>query len=193
MATGPAPPKDRVNDPLHSVDHEANRRIELLEKVLADKARQSHRDLFRYWQDKRGPRPYPARRDIDPLDIPRLLPSIFLVDIVDGDNGERDFHYRLVGTRIVEIEGEVTDRLLSDLVPREPRYQELWQQYNNAADGIASFRSEDMQWRDNEHIRYEVFLLPLSSDGKQLDMLLGMADKYRAPVTRPRSKPQSCR
>ena len=35
--------------------------------------------LFTYWNEKRGRRRYPDRRDIDPVDIPLLLPSVFLI------------------------------------------------------------------------------------------------------------------
>ena len=52
-----------------------------------------HLDLYRYWLAKRASRTMPARRDLDPGDIPALLPYLMIVDKVDDQ-----FRYRLVGT-----------------------------------------------------------------------------------------------
>src|SRR5579883_2212719 len=59
-----------------------------------------HRDLYRYWQDKRGNRAMPSRADLDPVDIPWLLPHLSLVHKVSGR-----LYYRLVGTAIVQQHG----------------------------------------------------------------------------------------
>jgi hypothetical protein len=54
-----------------------------------------HLDLYRYWLAKRGFRSMPARSEINPADIPELLPYLIIVDKVDGQ-----FRYRLVGTAV---------------------------------------------------------------------------------------------
>ena len=69
--------------------------------------------LFQYWDHKRGERLMAARRDIDPTEIPRLLPHIRLTEILDGCTR---FRYRLVGTAVVEaygadFTGKYTDEL----------------------------------------------------------------------------------
>ena len=56
---------------------------------------EEHRLLFDYWEEIRGRYPMPSRADFDPVDIPRLLPHIGLVDVVPP--GPR-FRYRVVGT-----------------------------------------------------------------------------------------------
>ena len=54
-----------------------------------------HLDLFRYWTAKRGARPLPTRRDLDPAEMRGLLPHVALVD------RERGFYrWRLMGTAI---------------------------------------------------------------------------------------------
>jgi hypothetical protein len=54
-----------------------------------------------YWQAKRGTRSMPARRDIDPVEIPKLLPHVQLIEIMpDGRS-----RYRLVGTVLVNAFG----------------------------------------------------------------------------------------
>ncbi len=61
------------------------------------------RALYDYWRGKRHGRRFPSRADIDPLEIPRLLEHIGLIDVMEG--GE-DFSYRLVGTGIARAFGE---------------------------------------------------------------------------------------
>src|SRR5438874_31119 len=53
-----------------------------------------------YWESIRGDRAMPRRGDIDPAEIPRLLPFVMLVD-VSAD--PLDFRFRLVGTEIDAI------------------------------------------------------------------------------------------
>lgn len=60
------------------------------------------RELLEYWRSKRGSRLMPARADIDPIEIPTLLPIIGLVDVLDG--GAR-FRFRLLGTEVVDAAG----------------------------------------------------------------------------------------
>ena len=56
-----------------------------------------HFDLYHYWLAKRGDRAMPARKDINPAEIPVLLPYLVIVD-----KAEDRFRYRLVGTAVVE-------------------------------------------------------------------------------------------
>src|SRR5262249_35694053 len=63
---------------------------------MALHARVSHHlDLHRYWLAKRGARTMPARGDINPADIPPLLPYIMFVER-RGDQSRS----RLVGSAI---------------------------------------------------------------------------------------------
>lgn len=51
--------------------------------------------LHAYWKSRCRDRQMPSRSDIDPIDVPTLLPCIFLVDVL---NDPRDFRFRLAGT-----------------------------------------------------------------------------------------------
>jgi hypothetical protein len=57
---------------------------------------------YEYWQSKCGGRAMPRRRDVDPTEIPRLLPHLQITEFVDG--GKR-IRYRLAGTAVVEAYG----------------------------------------------------------------------------------------
>jgi hypothetical protein len=73
--------------------------------------------LWRYWEEKRGSRPLPCRRDLDPVDIPSLLPHLMLVE----RTAEGRFRYRLAGTAVIQAYGrELTGRLIDEVIP-EPR------------------------------------------------------------------------
>ena len=148
-----------------------------LDAVLSQKGLARHKALFIYWRDQAAGTPFPSRADIDPSDIPLLLPDVFLADVLREPDAPVDFRYRLIGTGIVEIEGEWTGARLSRVLADRERFDLLWQQYDAAAAGVASFRREKVLWQEEKHLVYEVLLLPLSSDGKTVDMLLGMASR----------------
>ena len=66
------------------------------------------RDLYDYWRACAQSRAIPSRYDIDPVDIPHLLPGLSLLDT--GHEMEA-LRYRLAGTRVREIYGtEITGR-----------------------------------------------------------------------------------
>ncbi len=66
------------------------------------------RDLYGYWRSCAHRNPVPSRYDIDPVDIPHLLPGLSLLDA--GENLD-ELRYRLAGTRVREIYGtEITGR-----------------------------------------------------------------------------------
>ena len=57
---------------------------------------------YQYWEEKRGTRAMPRRRDIDPGEITRLLPHLQIIEFLDG--GAR-MRFRLVGTAVVATYG----------------------------------------------------------------------------------------
>ena len=57
--------------------------------------------LHEYWRSKAEMRgSVPQRRDIDPIELPDLLPNLMLLDV---EPSPLRFRYRLVGTRIVDF------------------------------------------------------------------------------------------
>lgn len=60
------------------------------------------RRAYAYWDAKRAGRAMPARSDINPTEIPDLLPYIVLTDVL---NEPPYLRYRLVGTRQVQMRG----------------------------------------------------------------------------------------
>ena len=67
-----------------------------------------HIDLYRYWLAKRADRRMPARRDLDPCDIPKLLPYVMIVEKADDR-----FRWRLVGSAVAREAGRDLTAIVS--------------------------------------------------------------------------------
>jgi hypothetical protein len=81
--------------------------------------------LFEYWRSKRNGRSMPARRDIDPLEIPWALSKIFLIDFEPPET----FRYRLAGEEISDVFGKnLKGCTLQDILSPEgcERVTERW-------------------------------------------------------------------
>ena len=127
--------------------------------------------LLDYWNVKRRERIAPSRADIDPAEIPALLANLFLVD-VEGDPPV--FRIRLVGTAIVDRYGEeIRGRTLEELDLGD-QLDSILDQYHQTVRHREPTYCRHRFWRDSGgFINYERLLLPLSSDGERIDVLMG--------------------
>lgn len=129
-----------------------------------------------YWHGKCPPGGgFPARADIVPDEIVRLLPYLFMLDVLPQPGGGLDFRFRLVGTAIMDVEGEHTGKLLSAMFPDRAAYAVLWRQYEDAAAGKVWMREETLRWQGRDHVNYEVILAPLQDEAGRVTMLIGLA------------------
>ncbi|MCR9258040.1 MAG: PAS domain-containing protein [Alphaproteobacteria bacterium] len=88
--------------------------------TLAKSICQQGRD---HWELLRGERDAPLKADFDPMAIPRLLPHVLLVDVIEGG---RDFRYAVIGGHIRQyFLQNWTGRLVSSLPHVEPDGQLL--------------------------------------------------------------------
>jgi hypothetical protein len=126
------------------------------------------RALYAYWQRKKGERLAPARADIAPEEITELLPWVFLIEM----DGER-FRFRLVGTAVTEeYRGKLTGMYL-DEVDLDHATTRTISEYRKSARNCLPIVS---QWQyiknDGRYLDYERLILPLSADGKTVNMFL---------------------
>lgn len=131
-----------------------------------------------YWQRLRGDRTMPARRDIDPVDIPGLLPYVLLVDV---DDEPVAFRYRLVGSIIVSRSvRDYTGMNMTDLPAQRPPSR-LWDLYLRSVTERQPVAMLIPRLGHEEDPAYSVSILaaPLSSDGTVVDMLFGIVDFSR--------------
>lgn len=131
--------------------------------------------LLDYWLERRGERPMPARVDLDPIDIPKLLPHIMLMDVLPGTGRMR---FRLVGTRVVVMFGaDNTGRYLDEVDFGEQR-PAILESYDLAL-AHASPHHRRMGFINKDGVKFDMerLILPLSSDGgRHVDMLISLLD-----------------
>ena len=125
-----------------------------------------------YWTRKRGARFAPSRGDIDPAEIPSILPRVMLADVVRDNTGRVDFRFRLSGTGICDVHGyNLTTLRPSELSP-EP-YGRLIDAHYREAVGRRSPMAHILVLNTNRKSRsYARLILPLSADGETVDMLM---------------------
>lgn len=153
---------------------------ELLEDIQAAKL-DLERDLSRYpdlclvldyWKGKCTGRFAPSRADIDPIDLPSILPRVMLADVETGSDGEVDFRYRLSGTGIRTVHGyDPTTLRPRDLTP--PIYGQLIHAHYRAAVMTREPIAHVIAMVTNQKQRsYARIILPLSADGESVNMLM---------------------
>jgi hypothetical protein len=134
------------------------------------------RQFHEYWRGKMRDGRLPGRADIDPVEIPDLLRSITLVEIVE-DGGKRRYRVRLFGTDHVQYNGRDLTGMFVDEAFAPEDLAKVTEVYDRMADG-----GEPHHWRmhvltpGREFVHYERLMLPLASDGANVDMLIGVFD-----------------
>jgi len=131
-------------------------------------------ELYQYWSNRRAQRSLPARSDIDPVDIPQLLPHIALTEIVPSPDGkEPRFRYRLAGTQIEERFGcPLTNRFLDEI--KQGEYLTYIQSlYRQVMTGLAPVYAESsFEAGDSNTLLAKRLMLPLSDDQRNVNMVL---------------------
>jgi hypothetical protein len=113
----------------------------------------------------------PSRRDIRPDDFKRLLPTISLIDVL---HDPLDFRLRLAGTGLYGVYGrEITGRTLSEVY--NTTAAEYWR--NELTKLVHERRPavgvHNLAWRGAGHLSILWLRLPLASNGRDVDMILG--------------------
>ena len=129
------------------------------------------RDLRTYWSRRCGARPMPARADIDVVEIPALLPYVFLVDVLDQPT---DFRFRLAGTHFSETTGqEVTGKRIAEAFPEQfgGEVRSIWSKV--VAERRAVLTRGNLWISGREYVKWEGVVLPLAADDHSINMLLG--------------------
>jgi hypothetical protein len=122
-----------------------------------------------YWHTRRAAKAMPARADLNPADLVRILPKIMLVDVLQR---EPYFKYRVFGTNIVDwIKFDATGQTIDKINPEKYRRM-LFATYMECV-GARQPIAHRILW-DSEDIphRYKRLMMPLAADGRNVDMLL---------------------
>lgn len=129
------------------------------------------RDIYRYWQSKCRDGTLPRRKDIDPTEIPELLPYVVLVDVIEGG---RDFRYRLLGTHVVDSVGfEFTGQLVSEFMRGREGVLRAEDYHMVIERRAPRHGGGDLIGSGRDLMHCERLLCPLSGDGETIDMIFG--------------------
>jgi hypothetical protein len=128
-------------------------------------------EIYTYWQSLLNGRPMPARKDVDPVQLPRHLPDLMLIDVL---HDPRRFRYRLVGSRIVSASAEDRTGRFFDDVSFFKKNTDVIEHYNAVVEKAVPHITLEPFLNFSNNMTYQAkrLLLPLSSDGKTVDMLM---------------------
>jgi hypothetical protein len=134
----------------------------------------AHEELFAYWSSRRRRRGHlPARRHIHPADFKRYLPAINLIDVLRDGEGRVDYRVRLAGTGLYGVYGqEITGKNLQQAYGGAADYwrAELDKVVLGRKPGVGV---HSLAWRGLAHLSVVWLRLPLASNGREVDMILG--------------------
>jgi hypothetical protein len=127
-----------------------------------------------YWRSKAeaAGRAMPRRADIDPGEIPKLLPDIMLIDVLP----EGRYRYRLIGTANAEAHGiNAKGRYLDEVLPGPEYRAHVLGLYNECVEARRPLYSESMFISTGQRIAErttKVLFLPLSEDGERVNIVM---------------------
>ncbi len=131
-----------------------------------------HQEAYAYWRGKCAGKPLPSRRDVDPVDIPRLLPHVLLVDVREDGR----YRYRVVGTECVQEHGrDSTGQYADEVIPGREYRAHVLGLYDKCVHERRPVYSESLflaphGLKPQRHLK--VLFLPLSDDGARVNMVL---------------------
>jgi hypothetical protein len=131
----------------------------------------SHEELFAYWTSLREGGRLPARAQIHPERFKRHLPTVSLIDV---RHAPREYRLRLAGTGLYGVYGcEITGKTLEDVYA--PDAAAYWRaELDRVVDERRpSVGCHSLSWRGATHLSILWLRLPLASDGRRVDMILG--------------------
>lgn len=136
------------------------------------------RDACGYWNRARGDRAMPSRVDIDPTEIPRLLPHMILTDV---DHDPIDFRFRLIGTYVDRhVNGRYTGERLRH-IPKKGPGSLIWRTLNHVIEtGAPHIGYLDYHGPTEGIHGVEEAILPLGRDGR-VEMLMNILVFVREP------------
>lgn len=129
-----------------------------------------------YWESKIVDGRIPARRDIEPLDIPELLPQIILLDV---SRDPWNFRFRLIGTNVVyHLSEDWTGSWFSQIGHMAAPSRIFTACVNVASSGNPLRNQIPYIGPHSNFISSEDLILPLSDDGATIDKLLVFVEYF---------------
>ncbi len=136
------------------------------------------RELYAYWQERRGKRAAPERADIEPGAIRHVLSDAFIVALDSGAGHP----FRLAGTRVCALFGrELKGASFIGLwaAANQPTISDLLAILDD--ERVGTVAGVTAQNADGEPIDLELLLLPLSASRPSLARTIGILAPLQVP------------
>ena len=131
----------------------------------------AHEELFSYWASRREGGRLPGREGIHPDHFKRHLPTISLIDV---HSDPRDYRLRLAGTGLYSVYGrEITGRTLEEIYSATAADYWRTELDHVVEDKRPSVGVHNLAWRGAPHLSILWIRFPLSTNGADVDMILG--------------------
>jgi len=129
--------------------------------------------LLDYWTLKKEDREFPSRKDINPSDIVTILPNIFIFSLIIKDGKIEDVIASLLGTALVDLYGEATGQSVTTAQDPEvgKRVFLMCDEALIRREPVAN--QVNVLTPDRPHISVSSLYCPLSSNGKDIDKIIG--------------------
>ncbi|MGE4220274.1 MAG: PAS domain-containing protein [Alphaproteobacteria bacterium] len=126
--------------------------------------------LYAYWRSKQSDGRPPRRRDLDPIEIPDLLPILHLIDVLWDP---LRFRHRLVGTDVVRHMARDVTGLMVDESLYGPATDEIFESLRKLATECRPYRRQArLDWHGRQWLAVESVELPLTGDAGEVSMIL---------------------
>jgi hypothetical protein len=147
--------------------------------------------LDHYWHSKHAMARLPSRTDIDPTELRHFLRGMLLADILEDPF---NVFYRLCGTEVAEMRGELTGHTVRDWPhwDEDERAQLLSDYFLVVSQRRAVFSWDRVRLKSGSWSYFYSGIWPLSSDGIHIDKCLAYEDFFGinpADVWRPTARP----
>jgi hypothetical protein len=136
------------------------------------------RQLYDYWDKKRGERRWPKRSDVDPVEMRFALGNIDLVEI---SYDPIVFLFRISGSNIDRDEGFNMQGKTLDEYPLPQHREAVRRTYMRALEKGEPDYEEIERLDEGRLVRYARLILPLSECGDRVDAFLMGRYELKAP------------
>ena len=140
------------------------------------------RGLYDYWEARKRGRRWPARADINPVELKFALGNLSLIDV---HYAPLRFTFRLSGTQFSQRMGiDLTGKSVNDIP--DPAYRaEVFETYRRTVETGEPSVTPSERVLEGQARKFEILRLPLSEDGQRVTMLLVCPLYFEKPPVDP--------
>jgi hypothetical protein len=131
-----------------------------------------HHELLDLWRTKAGDRKMPKRSDITPRDLKNVLRNLLIVERVEQHPSR--FRFRLVGTGLTNMAGDLTGKMVDEVVPPEhlPRWVDCCDLVLDGARPLRFLGRVHLEGK--EYLNAENLYVPLANDNDEPTFAMAM-------------------